>query len=117
QRLQGTMGDVHPTRLRGRPLQTHAAGRCQGCSARGMRVAKLARTALDRRHSDQGVRVKTHMQTGLATTLAVTKIAAEGGSPAFPPKLTAPMLVGAEPRCPSTAATFAIERDPGERSR
>ena len=56
QRLQGAVGNVHPPRLRGRAVQVHAAGRRQGRAARGMRAAELARTALDRRRSDQGVR-------------------------------------------------------------
>ena len=55
QRLQGAVGNVHPPRLRGRALQVHAAGRRQGRAARRMRAAELARAALDRRRSDQGL--------------------------------------------------------------
>src|SRR5664279_6319325 len=50
------MGNVHPPRLRGRAVQIYPAGRRQGRAARRMRVAKLARAALDRRCPNQDVR-------------------------------------------------------------
>src|SRR5262249_13307879 len=61
QRLQGTVGAVHPPRLRGRALQAWGAGGCQGRAARRMCAAELARAALDRRWADQGLRRREAM--------------------------------------------------------
>src|SRR5262249_6174210 len=55
-RLQGTVGDVHPPRLRRRAVQIYAARRRQGRAACRMRAAELERASLDRHRPDQGLR-------------------------------------------------------------